>query len=134
MDLDYLSGNKRKSHKKRKSMMDLDNIFPKMNMGSLPKLGLGKDLSDKPTKKVEVHHFHHNVPNHSNMSSLMRSQVKEKKKNLMKLTALDGEMPVDADSDGIPNAFDPRPLNPVQPKKRMIYEKTLRSIYRDDKE
>lgn len=134
MDIEYLTGNKRKAPKKRKSMMDLDNIFPKAKVGSVPKMSLGKEISEKPTKKIEVHHFHHNIPDQSNMSSLMSSQVPQKKKRGLRLSALEGEMPMDADSDGIPNAFDSRPLNPEQPKKRLIYEKALRSIYRDDKD
>ena len=120
MNWDYLMGEKKTKKKKVQTEIKRTPIVPKR-----------KTKSNKQI--IEVHHFHHNIMEQKDVGSILsKGRVSQPKKEF-NLSVLNGELSVDADRDGIPNVLDPNPLK-AEPKKKLIYEKTLRSIYRDDKD
>lgn len=100
-------------------MFDLDDIFKKPK-----KLEIDKILPKEPEPKVIIHNHYYQLPN-----------SKSYKRTNFRLTTLSGErMLNDSDRDGYPNLMDREPNNPNVPKKKLIWEKTLQSIYRSDKD
>lgn len=116
--------NGRKKTNKKKDVMDMERILPKKKEPKVDSMPKEKD------QKIEVHNHYYQMP-----PTRMPNVRFRKKKKTMRLTTLDGENAFkDDDNDGYPNYMDPQPKNPEVPKKKMIWEKTLRSIYRSDKD
>jgi hypothetical protein len=99
-----------KKDKKKKSILDLDNIFPRQINKDSSSGDLLKDTKRLLTKnkhdKVIIHNHYYQVPPTSNLTS-------------NKLITLNGE--------------DDKLTQP-KPRKKLVWEKTLQSIYRSDKD
>jgi len=131
---EILNGPKKgkKKSKSKSSLFDMDRMFPKMKTDiGLPK-EIQSEIKDTPKEKIIVHNHYYQMPPMQQMPPMKFKQKKRK----FSLSTFNGEKPFnDDDNDGYPNYMDPQPQNPEQPKKKkMIWEKTLRSIYRDDKD
>lgn len=126
IDVNEILNGPKKDTKKQKNIFDIDKILPKQKetkIGSIPK--------ENKEQKVEIHNHYYQMP----MPQQMPMMRFKKKRKSFRLSTLEGERALDDDDgDGYPNYMDPAPNNPEKPRKKMIWEKTLRSIYRSDKD
>jgi hypothetical protein len=121
LDLDRIFGKPNKN-KKKSNVMDIDRILP-----SFPKT----ELKPVGKEKVVIHnHYHFETP--KGFPTIPNQKPMKK----FRLSTLNGESGPfgDPDRDLVPNAIDPAPHNPNIPRKKMIWEKTMQSIYRSDKD
>lgn len=121
------------SKKKGKDLFDMDNFFPKKKLEPERQEDQTEKIVKEATKKGKnvIINNYYQMPQMKQQMPMVR--VKKQRKR-MNLTTLNGELFNDDDKDGYPNYMDPQPNNPNVPKKKMIYEKALQSIYRSDKD
>lgn len=124
---EILNGPNKSKKKTKKNVFDMDRILPKQKE---PKVDSVTSRNKDDEQKVIVHNHYYQMP----PMQIPTMRYKKKKKS-MRLTTLTGERAFDDDdNDGYPNYMDPQPKNPEVPRKKLIWEKTLRSIYRSDKD
>lgn len=123
----------KKDKKQSKSLFDMDRILPKKKgSGEEPK----KQEKVKPEKIIkEAKKSGKNViiNNYYYQTPIPKMKVKTHRRRL-NLSTLNGEHFNDDDGDGYPNYMDKEPQNPEVPKKKLIFEKALQSIYRSEKD
>jgi len=130
---EILNGPKKgkKQSKSKSNLFDMNRMFPKAKTDiGLPK-EIKSELKETPKEKVIIHNHYYQMPPPNQV--MMRPMMKKRTKKF-RLSAFSGAKPFDDDdNDGYPNYMDPQPQNPEQPKKKkLIWEKTLKSIYRSD--
>lgn len=118
---------KKKDITQKKDLFDLDSMFPGQKKSEDNSIFNPKKKLDEGKVIVHNHYYQTSMPLNFN-----RRIIKKKK---FRLVSLEGDKAFnDDDGDGYPNYMDPAPNNPNIPRKKMIWEKTMRSIYRGEKD